>query len=240
MRMSLLKRFGLFIFIAAFIFSCNKKDSFDDTDFQKQRLTELMIPLQAGKYITYRVDSTVFLNFGRVTEIHKYQVKHVVDSLITDNLGRPSFRIFTYISDSAGTQPWQPNGSYFITVLDDQVEVIENNMRVIKIHTPVRDGNKWKGNTYLASDPYGSEYNFSNDDNMSDWDFYFDGGLQSSLRQADDLRGSPAGCGAADDRRPDRVRKRVRALPRPHGARRFGSQSGADDQGRERSARDRP
>ncbi len=181
MRMPLLKRFVLFIFIAALVFSCNKKDSFDDTDFQKQRLTELIIPLQAGKYITYRVDSTVFLNFGRVTEIHKYQVKHVVDSTITDNLGRPSFRIFTYISDSTGTQPWQPNGSYFITVLDDQVEIIENNMRVIKIHLPVRDGNTWKGNTYLASDPYGSEYNFSNDDNMADWNFFFDGGIQSSV-----------------------------------------------------------
>src|SRR5437762_7340143 len=128
MRMSLLKRFGLFIFIAAFIFSCNKKDSFDDTDFQKQRLTELMIPPQAGKYITYRVDSTVFLNFGRVTEIHKYQVKHVVDSLITDNLGRPSFRIFSYITDSAGAQPWQPNGSYFITVPDDRVALTESYM----------------------------------------------------------------------------------------------------------------
>jgi len=181
MRMPLLKRLGLFIFIAALIFSCNKKDSFDDTDFQRQRLTELIIPLQAGKYITYRVDSTIFLNFGRVTEIHKYQVKHVVDSAIADNLGRPSFRIFTYISDSAGTQPWQPNGSYFITVLDDQVELIENNMRVIKIHTPVRDENTWNGNTYLANDPYGTEYNFSNDDNMADWHFFFDGGLQSSL-----------------------------------------------------------
>ena len=61
MRMPLLKRLGLFIFIAAFIFSCKKKDSFDDTDFQKQRLTELIIPLQAGKYITYRVDSTSLL-----------------------------------------------------------------------------------------------------------------------------------------------------------------------------------
>lgn len=181
MRISLLSRSCFFIFIAVLIFSCKKKDVFDDTDFQKQRLTELIIPLQPGKYITYRLDSIVFPNFGRLTEVHKYLVKHVVDSAITDNLGRPSFRIFTFLSDSAGTQPWQPNGSYFITVLDDHVELIEDNLRVIKIHVPVRDGNKWKGNTYLASDPYGAEYNFSNDDNMADWDFYFDGGLQSSV-----------------------------------------------------------
>jgi hypothetical protein len=32
---------------------------------------------------------------------------------------------------------------------------MEDNMRVIKIVVPVRDGTKWKGNTYLAEDPYG-------------------------------------------------------------------------------------
>ncbi len=182
MRIPRLLRYSLFISLLIFVFSCKKKDAnFDDTDFQKQRLTELTIPLEKGKYITYRVDSTVFTNFGRTTEVHSYLVKHIVDTLITDNLGRPSYRIFTYLSDTTGTEPWQPNGSYFITVLADRVEVIEDNMRIIKIHVPVRDGNTWKGNTYLAEDPYGAEYNFSNDDNMADWDFFFDGGLQSSV-----------------------------------------------------------
>ena len=181
MRISLPAKFGLFIFITVLIVACKKNAGFDNTDFQTQRLTELIIPLEKGKYITYRVDSTVFTSFGRTTEIHSYLVKHVVDTLITDNLGRPSFRVFTYLSDTTGTVPWQPNGSYFITVLDDRVELTEDNMRVIKIHVPVRDGNTWKGNTYLAEDPYGPEYNFSNDDNMADWDFFFDGGPQPSL-----------------------------------------------------------
>jgi hypothetical protein len=183
MRISLLKSFGLFTF-TVLIFSCKKQDGFDDTDFQQQRLTELIIPLQHGKYITYRVDSTVFTDFGRTTEIHSYLVKHVVDTTITDNLGRQAYRIFTYITDTLETQPWQPNGSYSISIFDDRVETIEDNMRVIKIHVPVRDGNKWKGNVYLADDPY-SEYTFSNDDNMNDWEFTFDGDLQSSVTVQD-------------------------------------------------------
>lgn len=166
------------------IFSCNKKDGSDNTDLQPERLTELTIPLQHGKYITYRVDSTVFTDFGKTTEIHSYLVKHVVDTLITDNLGRPGYRVFTFITDTLETQPWQPIGSYFISVFDDRVETIEDNMRVIKIHVPVRDGNKWKGNAYLAEDPY-SEYVFSNDDNMDDWEFTFDGPLQSSVTVED-------------------------------------------------------
>ena len=180
MRISQLTTFVFLIFLDILIFSCNKKVDVVDTDYQKERLTELIIPLEKGKYITYRVDSTIFTNFGQNTEIHSYLIKHIVDTAITDNLGRPGYRIFTYLSDTAGTQPWQPTGSYSITVLDDHVEVMEDNMRVIKIVVPVRDGTKWKGNTYLAEDPYGSDYNFSNDDNMGTWEFYFDGSIQST------------------------------------------------------------
>src|SRR4030095_12077071 len=149
MRISALSTFVLLLCMGILIYSCNKKVDVVNTDYQKERLTELIMPLEKGKYITYRVDSTVFTNFGRNTEIHSYLVKHVVDDAITDNLGRPGYRVFTYLSDTTGTEPWQPNGSYSVTVLDDHVEVIEDNMRVITIVLPVREGTEWKGNTYL-------------------------------------------------------------------------------------------
>lgn len=157
------------VLAALLFFSCNKKD-----DFTSESITDYM-PLAAGKYITYRIDSMVFTNFGRSTEIHKYQVKHQVDALITDNLGRPAYRVYRYLRDTAGTLPWQPAGSYFITPLGDQAEVSEDNLRFIKLHIPFKDGFSWKGNKYLPTDPYGSLFNFSNDDNMEDWDFYYDG-----------------------------------------------------------------
>ena len=185
MRRSPLTTLVLLFFIGIFIYSCNKKEVVVDTAYQKDRLTELIMPLEKGKHITYRVDSTVFTNFGKNTEIHSYLIKHVVDTSITDNLGRPAYRVYTYLSDTTGTEPWQPNGSYFVTVLDDRVELTEDNMRVIKLVVPVQDGTKWKGNMYIAEDPYGSEYNFSNDDNMFDWEFYFDGPLQSTVTVQD-------------------------------------------------------
>jgi len=160
-----------FLVIAAAItlFSCNEKE-----ELTTEALSDY-VPLTVGKYITYRIDSMVFTNFGRSTEIHKYQVKHQVDAQITDNLGRPSYRVYMFTRDSAGTQLWQPTGSYFITPLADQLEVIENNLRFIKLHLPITDGFSWKGNKYLPVDPYGSLYSFSNDDNMEDWDFYYNG-----------------------------------------------------------------
>jgi hypothetical protein len=163
-------RILLSVIISCFLIaSCDKKD-----DFSSEALADYM-PTVPGKYITYQVDSMVFTNFGRNTEIHAYQVKHVVDALITDNEGRPAYRVFRYIRDSAATLAWQPSGSYFITALDNELEVSEDNLRFIKLHLPFKDGYTWKGNRYLPTDPYGPLYNFSNDDNMEDWDYFYDG-----------------------------------------------------------------
>jgi hypothetical protein len=132
-------------------------------------------PLTVGKYITYRVDSLVFTNFGRNIETHKYQMKHMVDAIFPDGMGRPSYRIIRYINDSTASKPWVPDGTYYITSIDDQLEVVENNQRVIKLHQPLRASYSWKGNRYLPYDPYEPLYNFSNDDAMADWNFIIDG-----------------------------------------------------------------
>ena len=116
----------------------------------------------------------VFTNFGRTTEIHRYQVKHVIDAQLTDNLGRPTWRVYTYIRDSAGTQNWNAMGTYFINVLNDQTEVTEDNLRVIKLHLPLKEGFDWKGNTYLPDEPYMLSYDFNNDNDMKEWNFSYD------------------------------------------------------------------
>lgn len=162
-------RFSLIVCTVVLFFSCSKKE-----EYLSDPVSDYMIKLEPGKYITYRLDSLVFTNFNANAETHRYQVKHVVDQQITDNQGRPSWRIFTYLSDSTGTEPWTPNGTYMITPLDKQTEVIEDNLRVIRLHAPVREGYGWLGNTHLSDNPYGSVYDFSNDDNMKDWEFYYD------------------------------------------------------------------
>ncbi len=187
MRLQLIRLSFLTSFVV-FLFSCNEKE-----EFVTEKI-ESYIPLAPGKYITYRLDSMVFTNFGRTTEIHKYQVKFVVDAQVTDNLGRPSFRIFRYIRDSVNAtswtpaQPWSTNGTFLITPLSDQIEVIEDNLRFIKLHMPITDRFTWRGNKHLptsgcglSSGPYCPLYSFSNDDNMEDWDFFYDGITASSF-----------------------------------------------------------
>jgi hypothetical protein len=174
-------------------FSACKKQT---EQFKTDALADYVI-LAPGKYITYRLDSTVFTNFGRTTEIHKYQVKHVVDQLITDNSGRPAWRVFRYIRDSVNAtswtpaQGWNPFGSYLVTVLNDQLELTDDdNFRFIKLHLGIREGNNWKGNKYLPPNPYGPAYTFSVDDGMEQWDYYYeetDGGFSFGGKNYSDV-----------------------------------------------------
>lgn len=176
MRILSITRISLFALLATTLFSC--KD--EKEEFASEKISDYL-PVVAGKYITYRLDSLVFTRFDQVAEIHKYQVKHVVDALITDNLGRPSYRVYKYIRDSVNTsswtpaQPWTPAGSYFITPLNDQLELIEDNLRFIKMHLPIKDGFTWKPNAFLPNKPYSTKYFFSNDNDIQDWDAQYDG-----------------------------------------------------------------
>jgi hypothetical protein len=169
MRLQSITRFSLMAIVVCSLFSCNEKE-----EFTSDKMSDFL-PLVTGKYITYRLDSLVYTNFGRTIETHRYQVKEQVDAAITDNLGRPSYRVFRYLRDSLGLSPWQPVGTYLITPLTDQVELIEDNFRIIKMHMPIKDGFSWKGNRYFPSEPYEPKYPFSNDNFMQDWDFYYEG-----------------------------------------------------------------
>ena len=86
---------AIFSLILIAIFSaCNKTETLSTITVEE------FIPLKAGKYITYRLDSLVFVNVGKTQEIHKYQVKHIMEAQTTDNLGRTTWRLRTYMKDS--------------------------------------------------------------------------------------------------------------------------------------------
>ncbi len=165
----LFMRYRLILIASLLIFlsSCTDKKE----EFVTEPLSDYL-PLQPGKYITYRIDSLVFTNFDRDIETHSYQVKHVVDAEIKDNLGRPSYRIYRFLRNADGTGEWASNGSYFVTPLPDQVEVVDDNLRFIKLHAPLREGYTWEGNKYLHLDPYPSTG--LSDGFLENWDYFYD------------------------------------------------------------------
>jgi len=156
------------VLACSIFWGCNRKTE----DFTSASLSDYL-PLQVGKYITYRLDSTVFVNFGGGVAVHSYQEKQIVDAQITDALGRTGYRILRFIRDTSGTQPWAPAGTHQIVPTDKTMEVIENNLRFIKLALPIIQDYTWEGNHYIPDDAFSSVYTFNNDRGMDKWDYTY-------------------------------------------------------------------
>ncbi len=183
----------LMIIATALIFYACKKS----TDVLAVATVSEYYPLQVGKYITYSLDSTIFINFGTKDTVIKYQVKHQIDAQITDNLGRPAYRIIRYIRKTAAN-PWNPDNTFMAVPTEFAMEFIENNMRFLKMKAPVRNGYSWKGNSYIDTYSLNSTVKY-----LDDWDYTYDSvnvkitqgayTLDSTLKvaQRDEIIGNP-------------------------------------------------
>lgn len=150
------------VVLALSFYSCKKSSE----TFKTATLDDYM-PLETGKYITYQLDSLIYLAFGTRDTTISYQVKYQVDSLITDNLGRPAYRIFRYIRKTPANA-WAPDGTVMAVNATNSRELIENNLRYIKLTLPVKDGHSWKGNSYI--DTYSSNSLLQY---LNDWDYTY-------------------------------------------------------------------
>lgn len=150
----------ILIFLLA---SCKKQDA----NFTSDPVSDYF-PLEVGKYITYDLDSTLFLNFGQDKVVNHYQAQDRVEAQITDNLGRPAFRITRYIRKDS-TQDWTPGIVLMAVPTKNSVEYIENNLRFVKLMLPVKQDFSWKGNSYI--DTYSNDLGVTY---LDDWDYVYD------------------------------------------------------------------
>ena len=133
------------------------------------------MPLQTGKYIHYRLDSMLFIDFGQRDTVVSYDAKDIVDGELTDNLGRQTFRIIRYLRDinSTSEDDYIAKLTYFVTPTRESVEVLEENLKFQKLRLPVNNGFNWHGNTFLPATPYFEIYQFSNDEDINLWDYTY-------------------------------------------------------------------
>lgn len=126
-------------------------------------------PLKVGKYITYSLDSVVFYtNFNTTVTVNSYQIKQVVDAQVTDALGRPAYRILRYIRSNAAA-PWVPDNTFMAVSTGNTVEFIENNLRFVKLASPLRQDFSWQGNRYIDVSSSGSTVKY-----YANWDYTYD------------------------------------------------------------------
>ena len=131
--------------IAIFFAGCSSKVA----DYKLDPLTNWH-PTTVGKFITYKVDSTIFINFGTAKVVRTGFVKDVFEQAVTDNLGRPSTRITRYFKRNL-TDSWANANTFYATITDNgnTAEYIENNLRYIRLKNPVRNDFSWLGNSFI-------------------------------------------------------------------------------------------
>jgi len=126
-------------------------------------------PLTVGKYISYNLDSLVFLPFGGSYVTRTYQVKYMVDATITDNQGNQGYRIIRYIKPTP-TSGWAPDATFSAFNKGNSLEFTENNLKYIKLREPIRDGYSWKGNSFIDTYSLNSEVKY-----LDGWDYTYEG-----------------------------------------------------------------
>jgi hypothetical protein len=168
--MKQLRVLSILFLIAIAVVSCDKQEGTVST----AQLSEYL-PLQVGKYIRYRLDSMTFVDFGQRDTTVSYDAKDIVEGEVADNLGRPTFRVVRYLRGVTSTDEddYRANLVYFITPTREAIELQENNLKFLKLMLPVTEGFTWHGNSYLPSTPYFELYQFSNDEDIADWDYTY-------------------------------------------------------------------
>ena len=159
----MLKTSSILIAIILLFGACQKESEI----FRTEKIRDYY-PLQVGKFITYKLDSTVYVNLSTVKEVHSYVIQDKIDAIIQDNLGRPSYKVKRLIRSNIDTTKWTDLSSYLVTYDSTQLELVQDNLRYIKLREPLSNGFSWKGNSYINTTTIpelqylnGWEYQFS-------------------------------------------------------------------------------
>lgn len=152
----MLFRIIFFITIVSFI-SCKKETA----SLQSESFSDYQ-PLRANSVFIYHLDSFVTKPNASTFEKHSYHLKDSIESSFTDNSGLTNFRVYRYTRDTLDKQEWKFANAYTWTINTDKLEMTENNLRFIKLASPVSASVVWLGNAYIDTKSPNSEYTFLN------------------------------------------------------------------------------
>ncbi|HVS95206.1 MAG TPA: hypothetical protein VHE54_01935 [Puia sp.] len=155
--------------------SCKKTIKFTDTPNYSGQLTDFFMPMKVGKFAIYRLDSLNFYFYGQLDTVTAYIAKDSVEDSTVDAAGRPTWIVTRYLSDTLGATGWNANISYLVTPSTQRIEVLEDNLRFVKLAWPISQGFSWQGNTYLPYAPYQDFFDYNDDAHLSldNWNYSY-------------------------------------------------------------------
>ncbi len=160
----MLKKIVFAVLVAAFFLGACKKQN---EDFVVNTVADFA-PLKVGKYITYQLDSFRYLPFSTQGVTISYQVKLLVEAAITDNQGRPAYRIVRSIRSDTAAE-FIPDFTFSATNTGNGYEYLDNNMRFLKLAEPIENGFTWKGNSFINTTTQFTDFRY-----LDGWDYMYD------------------------------------------------------------------
>jgi hypothetical protein len=103
----------------------------------------------ACKKQTIELNSTIFIGSNSNKIIRSYIVRDVYDTTLLDNLGKTSYLFKRSIRNTIDSTKWDLLLTYRVSIDSSKISVIENNLRFIKLVSPLREGQTWKGNSFI-------------------------------------------------------------------------------------------
>ena len=153
----------IYLLVVVIFFTACKKES---EEFKTISISDYA-PLTVGKYVTYSLDSLVYINFG-ATEAHRfYEVKYLTADSLTDLLGRKAFRIVRY-KRTLPSGTFTPDNTFLAVNTGTSFEFTENNLRYLKLTQPIKNDRTWKGNSAIDVTSVGTDLQY-----LADWDYTY-------------------------------------------------------------------
>jgi len=124
-------------------------------------------PVDSGHYIIYNVDSVTFnydqINYTRDTS--RYQMQAFFGDTLHDLLDSVNFRLY-YSTRADSNSSWgSPYETYGLRVTTN-LQVVENDIRFIKLIFPPQAAEQWMGNLYVPTTGAYTTY--------QGWNYYFE------------------------------------------------------------------
>ncbi len=108
-------------------------------------------PTRVGHWVEYKVDSGWIDEGNNLQGQIVYPLRELIESNFTDPEGRPAQRIVRQLKDSLGN--WGPKDVWWQVKDNYKAERAEENLRLIKLVFPVRNGQSWNTNEYNTTAP---------------------------------------------------------------------------------------
>jgi len=104
-------------------------------------------PIDIGKYWIYQVDSTIYDDLGSTICPTSGFVKEEVTSILSEEDLATVYVLERSYKESE-SDPWVISDIWTITKGRNYIQRSEENLRFIKMQTPLRIGNSWEGNQF--------------------------------------------------------------------------------------------